>query len=266
MFENEEKITAQTSDGAEQSAVAGDGNADVVDEAERDSAEAADFSDKGTTREKKNDQNAINAQRRRDQKGKPDAEKVNREHNAIREAAILEALDYKNPYTGEEMKDGQDVAEYLAMKEIEKRGGDPLNDFAKYHKEKERERENLARRESEQREWYNNDREAFAAKYPDVNLADLIADKNFASFADGKVGRLPLSEIYEGYQALVDESTKQAKQMAAQMLANKNASPGSLATPDTGEDGFFTADQVKKMSSEDVKKNFDTILKSMKKW
>ena len=141
-----------------------------------------------------------------------------------------------------------------------------MNDFAKYHKEKERERENLARRESEQREWYNNDREAFAAKYPDVNLADLIADKNFASFADGKVGRLPLSEIYEGYQALVDESTKQAKQMAAQMLANKNASPGSLATPDTGEDGFFTADQVKKMSSEDVKKNFDTILKSMKKW
>lgn len=266
MFENEEKITAQTSNGAEESTAAGDGNADVVDEAERESAEAVDFSDKGTTREKKNDQNAINAQRRRDQKGKPDTGKVNREHDAIREAAILEALDHKNPYTGEEMRDSQDVAEYLAMKEIEKRGGDPLNDFSKYQKEKARERENLARKESEQREWYDKDREAFSIKYPDVNLNELIADKGFASFADGKVGRRPLSEIYEAYQELVGETAKQAKHMAAQMLANKNASPGSLATPDTGEDGFFTADQVRKMSQDDVKKNYDTILRSMAKW
>ena len=38
------------------------------------------------------------------------------------------------------MKDSADVEEYLTMKEIESKGGDPLADFSKFHKAKEKER------------------------------------------------------------------------------------------------------------------------------
>ena len=54
--------------------------------------------------------------------------------------------------------------------------------------------------------------------------------------------------------------------IAAQKLANKNASPGSLHNINPAESDFFTADQVRAMSPEEVHKNYDKIRKSMEKW
>ena len=82
-------------------------------------------------------QNSENARRRREAERRAEIKKA---EEAAREQAIIETLGGRNPYTGEEMKDHTDVEEYLAMREIDKEGGDPLTDFSKFQKRKERER------------------------------------------------------------------------------------------------------------------------------
>lgn len=204
------------------------------------------------------EQNSENARRRREAERKAELQ-------TAREKAIIEALDGKNPYTGEEMKDSADVNEYLTMKEIKKNGGDPLADFAKFQKAKEKKaKEDAETRESEQ-SWYASDLASFTEKYPDVNLNELISDKDFAWVADGKVGKVPLSEIYERFIEMTSEYEQKAKQDAARLLANAKASPGALGGTG-GESGFYTRDQVKKMSPQEVHKNYDKIRASMKKW
>lgn len=216
-------------------------------------------------RSEKNDRakNAEAARRRRE------AERQ-RELKEAREQAIIDALGGENPYTHEAMKDSADVEEFLAMQEIAKKGGDPLADLAGFLKNRERDRVKREREEAEQTKWFDDDRAAFIKKHPDVDMDALVADKQFALYADGKVGRVPLAEIYEGYLSLVGEAgsraEKAAQKKAAQALANKNASPGALSGTGAPAKDFFTADQVRAMSREEVHKHYDAIKESMKKW
>lgn len=209
--------------------------------------------------EREREKNREHARRRRE------AEKANLIRET-REKAILEALDGRNPYTGEDMRDSADVEEYLAMKEIEKSGGDPISDYSKYRKQKERD----ARRAEEERlrteAWYRDDRAAFVAKYPSVDLEALIADDGFRRYAKGKVGEVPLAEIYEDFTDLVGKYEERAKEMAAQRLANRNASPGALGTSQGVQSDILTADQVRKMSPAEVRANYEKIRNSMKHW
>lgn len=205
------------------------------------------------------EQNSENARRRRE------AERQ-KEIQAAREQAIIETLGGKNPYTNEEMKDSADVQEYLTMKEIESQGGDPLADFSKFHKAKEKEKIAQQTKEQQQEDWYRKDYADFTAKHPDVDINTLIQDKQFQTFASGKVGTLPLSEIYEGYTELIAEFEKKSKQKAAQILANRKASPGALSSPNGNGEGLFTREQVQAMTPEEVHKNYDKIRASMRKW
>lgn len=205
------------------------------------------------------EQNAENARRRRDAERQKELRK-------LREKTIIEALGGKNPYTGEEMKDSLDVEEFETMREIEKNGGDPVNDYPKFRKQKAREA--IAEREERGKteEWYAKDREAFETEYPDVNLSELIRDEAFSDYADGKVGRKPLSEIYRGFLKFTGKYEGRAKDMAAQYIANQKASPGTLRDTQAPDSDFFTEEQVRKMSPSEVSKNYEKIRKSMKKW
>ncbi len=209
------------------------------------------------------EQNSENARRRREAERQAEIKRV---EAAVREQTIIETLGGKNPYTGEEMKDHADVEEYLAMREIAKNGGDPLSDFSKFQKQKEREKAEQATKDAAEKEWYRKDKEDFAAKHPEVNLQTLIQDPQFQKFASGKVGVLPLSEIYNGFIEVVSEYEKKAKAMAKQMIANQKASPGSLSSTNPTDNGFFTKEQVQKMSPEEVHANYDKIRASMRKW
>lgn len=185
----EEIKTAETSGANPQ----GDSNADVAKQQEgvndvefTDTPEAEAGQPPKPTEQKvtqTREQNSENARRRRE------AERQ-RELKATREKAIIEALNGKNPFTGEEMKDSADVDEYLTMKDIEKSGGDPLADFSKFQKQKERQRAAEAAAGEQQAEWFRRDRESFSTKYPDVNLEQLIQNRQFQLFASGKVGAL----------------------------------------------------------------------------
>lgn len=205
------------------------------------------------------EQNRENARRRRE----AEKEKLVRQ---TREATIIEALDGRNPYTGEEMKDSLDVEEYLAMKEIAKNGGDPVADYPSFRKTKERDAAQSREAREKQENWYKNDREAFVARHPNVDLDALIADRRFRSFARGKTGEVPLNEIYEEFVELVGEYEEDARNMAAQMLANGKASPGALSTSRSVGSDFFTPEQVRRMSRGEIKANYEKIRASMMKW
>ena len=204
--------------------------------------------------------NAKNAQRRRE----AESSKLEK----AKEDAILMVLKNKNPYTGEEMKDSEDVREYLAMREIEDGGGDPLKDFQKHQKQK-------ARAEREARESVESAKqdlrvqlEDLRKQEPEVDVKQLLADEDFRSYADGKLGTKPLVEIYRSYRGFVDKLTGKTKEekKTAQTVANKKAGVGALSSSPKTETGYYTPEQVRAMSREEVDEHLEDIRKSMKKW
>lgn len=271
--------TAQTTEQDQGSEV--NVNADVDKENKNSEIEEndADFSDGGADEEgvaqapdktadegkpqQNKEQNSENARRRREAERKAELEKARRE---AREAAIIETLGGKNPYTGEEIKDSTDVAEYLNMRDIEKAGGDPVADYSKHIKAKEKEAIAKENKDKESKAWYTSDRERFTKEHPEVKISELITDPAFQKFADGKVGRVPLSKIYEDFISFTEDYDKKAEAKAKQILANQKASVGSLGSAKSGNDGYFTREQVQKMSQAEVDKNLDKIRASMKKW
>ena len=206
-------------------------------------------------------QNAENARRRREAERR-------RELDEVKNKTIIDTLGGKNPYTGGEMKDAEDVREFLAMREIEKNGGDPVVDYSRYAKERARERSAAEQREAQKKEWYENDRADFIAKYPDASLDALIENKSFRIFAEGKVGERPLAEIYESYLAMTGEIEAEAKKSAAQMVANGKASPGALSGGGQVQSDYITKEQVKdhRGDAKWMEQNYDAIRASMAKW
>lgn len=194
-----------------------------------------------------------------------------KELKEIRDNTIIETLGGKNPYTGGEMKDSADVEEYLTMREIEKNGGDPVADFAEHHKKTARQAAKEAENAAREAEWYRRDGEDFAKKHPDVDLMELAKDSAFADYADGKIGRKPLAEIYEGYLKITGEngsgeSEQKAREIAAQMVANRKSAVGSLGGAGGGDVDFISREDVAKMSVQECERNYDKIIKSMPHW
>ena len=188
----------------------------------------------------------------------PTAEEVNRENarrrreeararelQSAREEAIIEALDGINPYTGEAMKDASDVQKFLSMKE---------------------ERRASAAPQVGTEEWFVHDRESFRAAHPDVSMEDLIRDPRFQTFSEGKVGHLPMEEIWTGYRRFLAQFDEKALNLAAQSVANRLSSPGSLGGGDAAQSDYFSPDRVRGMSSREVHENFEKIRLSMEKW
>ena len=270
----DENKTAQTKDMTDGISVHGDAGVDANNSGIAVAEDnITDFSD--TSEEKKGAssggesnaekvRNAEAAERRRESKRQ-------RELRAERVNSTIEALGGINPYTKEKMTDEVDVAEYEMMRETEKRGGDPVEDVRRQMKEKQREELNEERKKAEDADYFEKDARAFKAAHPDVDLEKLVRNEKFAIFAEGKVKRMPLSKIYEDYlrfngAAETEKKTASAKQMAAQIVANRKASPGSLSDSAETSGKFFTAAQVRAMSQAEVSRNYDAIRESMKKW
>ncbi|MBQ8005090.1 MAG: hypothetical protein IJ303_02105 [Clostridia bacterium] len=95
----------------------------------------------------------------------------------------------------------------------------------------------------------------FSEMFPDVPLAQIPED----IWAEVKAG-LPLSASYarhERRRTLAEQSVEKA---------NNAAREGSSGSVTSSPDYYFTADEVRKMSASEVKKNYSKIINSMKKW
>lgn len=218
-------------------------SADVAQSAEISAEEGlAKKATEGGFTDREQDINRENARRRRE----AERERALKEE---RERAIIETLEGKNPYDGSEMKDSADVERFLEMK----------------REYLEREELELHEREAKER-WFSEDRADFCRAYPDVELDRLIEDDRFRRFAEGKVGNLPMREIYEGYQSFLGAFDEKAKSLAAQALANSLSGPGALGTSKRAEGDSYTAEEVRRMSPREVRENYEKIRNSMMKW
>lgn len=205
------------------------------------------------------ERNAEEARKRRE------AEK----QEAIRQArvdAIIEATGGKNPYTGGEITDADDVEEYLNMRRIEKEGKDPLSDYAGWMKQQAKVRKAEQEAKEKQEAQTRDDIDAFRKANPDVDLKELFGDESFSDYAEGKLGNKPLTQIYDGYRKWMSGARKAEQEKAAQALANSRATPGSAAATSTPEATFYTREQVERMSSEERRRKYDIIRKSIDKW
>lgn len=173
-------------------------------------------------------QNSEFARKRREAERKAELERVKEE---ARNNAIIEFTNGVNPYTSEEIKDKVDIEKYLAMKEIEKSGGDPIADYHKVQSKKQKEEIETRKKADDEKQWYANDRKDFFSKHPEMSdeqLSTLLSDEQFLLYGDGKFGSKHLAEIYDGFNKVMSTFENKAKSMAEKMYANKQSSPGPL--------------------------------------
>lgn len=259
---------------AETAAEAANADSDAVVSTDNDSVNDASFEDpsadgEGTTakddaaKPQTREDNAYYARKRREAERKAE---IRSAEEKARNQAIIDALDGVNPYTNEKMVDSFDVDEYLAMKKIAKAGGDPIADFHKASKKADRERDAETKRATDQRAWLNADRAEFEKKHPTVSIAELAKDELFVSYAGDRVGKVPLSTLYEEYADIIGQAEERANRKAAQAQANSAASVGALTDKTTPPATVLTREDVAKMSQREVDERLDEIKAAMKNW
>lgn len=150
-----------------------------------------------------------------------------------------------NPYTDEKIEDRADLDEFYLMKEIEKNGGDPLADFAKYQKQKRKEGKDIAVKQEMSEEQARKDWQDFTVAHPDISIKDLMADETFLDYADGKIGNKPLAKIYDGYKKL---TTKPETKPEVKPEVKKE-SPGSLGVTPPGNSEVYSKENYDKLIS-----------------
>ena len=95
----------------------------------------------------------------------------------------------------------------------------------------------------------------FSEMFPDVPLSE-IPDEIWEEVKGG----LPLSASYARHERKRSLSQRKAEE------ANKNALEKSSGSVTGTSEHYFTAEQVRKMSAAEVKKNYSHIINSMKHW
>lgn len=188
-------------------------------------------------KEQSKEERALHAQKRREAEQR--AKEIEEAKHQAKMEGLKEGLGGKNPYTDSPIEDEIDLQTYLTMKEIEKSGGDPVMDFAKYSAAKRREEAKAAAEKSKQKDWYAADREDFRKAHPEITdevMEELLRDEAFSAFADKMVGKVPLKDIYDSYTTVRGIFDGEANSKAERMYAKKLSSPSSL-----NGDGNFTA-------------------------
>lgn len=236
-------------------------NSGTVTSNPQENAKGSEETQEGSTSEEKPKQDATKnkefARQRRE-----------REREAERKKARFEGIKEvltKNPYTNKPIEDDSDVEEYLLMKKIEEDGKDPITDYPEYVKKQAREAARGAAKEQEKNDKVTRELEEFATAYPTVNVNDVLQDENFRSFAEEKLDKKSLSEVYASYLEIEEAELKAQKEAHSKAVAS--AAVGSLTNASEPADkDFFTIEQVKKMSEKEISDNYDKIRKSQERW
>ena len=186
---------------------------------------------------------SIQAEKRKERERREEAIRKRIEKESYRKG-LVDAVGGVNPYTKEPIKDDLDVEEFLLMRDIEKNGGDPVTDYAKTAKE--RQREKTAAVEGQRNA--AADLHKFRQAHPDVDVGRLLSDNRFARFAGSRINAgESLATVYEDYISFTGEvaatAEKKAEIKAKNAVAKKNATPGSL-TGSGGEAPKATYDNM----------------------
>lgn len=156
----------------------------------------------------------------------------------LKQGKVQGYIGRENPYTGQTIKDDYDVQEYLDMYELDSSGKDPITGYRELLKDKARkeaEEKIKLDEESKQKKWYEDDTKDFIDKYSSDKLQELTKDEDFNLFANGKVGKVALAQIYEDYQKLINKYEKKSVETAKQIVANNTTTPGGIEETETQE-------------------------------
>lgn len=186
-----------------------------------------------------------------------ESKKIQSENEKAREQGKLEGIKLayggKNKFTGEDLTDEFSIKTFLTQLEMEKEGLDPVEDYAKYITEQQRKEAESVKKKKEEDAWFAKDREDFIKAYPDVELNDLIEDADFKIFSKGKVGVMPLKDIYSDYQLFVNKFNEQAKKEARKKVAKGMGGAGKVNN-NGGESEYFTMEEISKYSSKELQR------------
>jgi len=175
------------------------------------------------------------AKRRREKEAaeKAKREREEREARIRREAAEKAGLGLvsKNPYTGKPIVDASDLEVYRLQKEIDEKGGDPIQDLPEAIAEKERQAAKQRQAELEEKRKAGDELKSQIAElrqaHPDVNTAKLADDPDFMEVASEKDGRWSMLEIYEESERRKASRKKPADDKKAEELAKKQKQPSA---------------------------------------
>ena len=201
------------------------------------------------------------------------AEKALNDAVKAKEVEMVKALHKSNPWTGEAIEDEYDVEEFLAMQALADKGEDPTTAYPKQIKANKRSAAQTAKEkaegEAQKQTRAQEGLKEFSEKYPDVNVQELFADEDFLKFGKSALEVVSLSGVYEAYLPIKTEREriKAENKKAAALAANSSVAVGSVtsATP-AADSEFFTPEQVRKMSKEEIHENYEKIRKSQEKW
>lgn len=202
-----------------------------------------------------------------------EAEKAKEDALKAKEVEMVKKLYKSNQWTGEPIEDEHDVEELLAMQALADEGKDPLSEYPKLFKQQKKTAAQAAKTEadkSKQRQIMaqENLRE-FQEKYGDVNIAELLNDEDFLKFGKKALEIIPLTQVYEAYLPIKTEKEriKAEQQKVAALALNSKVAVGSVTSATSPVDSeYFTPEQVRKMSKEEIRKNYEKIRKSQEKW
>lgn len=259
-----ENLTAETTEDEDISV----GNTDVDDDIEDDEdvgSADADNDEVAIEEATEDDRDEELPKPKKEPKGEKSSEyaqaRRQKEKEDIRTNAIIEAVGV-NPYTNERIEDGADVEEYLLMKRIADNGGDPIGDYAKELKTM------LKTRNQTMLEYAKaqSERERYIETHPEDEA--MLNTAQFNKFAESLKG-VGLTQIIGAYKNVIGDVKATAKTEAektiAQATAKRKASPGSVTgTSDTAEanNGYYTAEQLRKMSPNEIERNWAKVEKS----
>lgn len=105
----------------------------------------------------------------------------------------------------------------------------------------------------------------FQKLYPQVSIAELMQNPDFQEINEGVLGTKPLVECYERYLKYQGRIAEAAKDKAARLLAKQMASAGSLKGTSAQSDSYYTLEQLKKMTPEQLEANWEKVEKSYAK-
>ncbi|MBO5339230.1 MAG: hypothetical protein J6A96_05975 [Clostridia bacterium] len=108
--------------------------------------------------------------------------------------------------------------------------------------------------------------ESFSRLFPGVSKENVENDRVFKLFREINTSTKPFCELYSDYLSLYSVISKELKIKNNILYKAQQASPGSLCSGESYDDGFFTKDQVLRMSKEQIAKNYEKIRKSQQKW
>ncbi len=105
----------------------------------------------------------------------------------------------------------------------------------------------------------------FSRFYPNVSKDTLLGDQSLRSFALGKENQ-PLSQVYKDFCSLITAIELKVLKESAHRLSVEKSSVGALSSAKSADDGYFSREQVQRMSPEEVRRNYKRIRESQERW